>query len=163
MIFKNLQSKLPAEKVSSAVYIRNFQPTDLAVILEIVTKTFNEYYDYSLILDSYAQWHEGILLATYKGKIIGVLVGREIAPGYARILIFAVDENYRSQGIGSRLLTTFIHECQRRGILKIVLEVNVNNWRAIRLYIKFGFRITQVLNYYYSNGDHAYQMEYIVA
>ncbi len=46
-----------------------------------------------------------------------------------------------------------INFCQNNQILKINLEVNSNNIKAINLYKKFGFKQVGNRKNYYSDGD----------
>ena len=51
----------------------------------------------------------------------------------------AVDEAYRGQHIGTRLMEQLLEEGWRGGLESIVLEVRVSNAPAIHLYEKMGF------------------------
>lgn len=52
---------------------------------------------------------------------------------------FVVDENYRSTGIGSKLMTWFEEEAENRECNMMVLDAFVENFKAHKFYIKHGF------------------------
>lgn len=71
----------------------------------------------------------------------------------------AVREDCRRQHIGQQLIRTLLQETDRRGILKIFLEVRKSNLAAQRLYQKNGFQITGTRkNYYRKPTEDAYVM-----
>ncbi len=54
--------------------------------------------------------------------------------------IVAVDENSRGQGIGSFILEEGIKLARKMGCRRAVLDVDIENEGALRLYERFGFR-----------------------
>jgi ribosomal protein S18 acetylase RimI-like enzyme len=54
--------------------------------------------------------------------------------------IIAVDENARGQGIGSFILEEGIKLAREKGCKRAVLDVDIKNEGALRLYERFGFR-----------------------
>ena len=76
------------------------------------------------------------------------------------LLNIIVDSEYRNKNIATLLMDYMI------GLLpidtkKILLEVNKNNERAIRLYNKFNFKVINIRKKYY-NGEDALIMERIL-
>ena len=59
----------------------------------------------------------------------------------------AVNEQFRRQGIGQALLAKGVEEARRKGYSKLVLEVEIGNEKAIALYRKSGFEITNTVRY----------------
>lgn len=72
------------------------------------------------------------------------------------IINIVVDDNYRKNGIGSKLIEHIINNAQEK-VTKITLEVEVNNKAAIKLYEKYNFEILGTREKYY-NGIDAYTM-----
>ena len=62
----------------------------------------------------------------------------------------AVSEPLRGRGVGSRLMADVL---ARTGVSRATLEVRRSNEAAIRLYEKFGFRVTAVRHKYYENPE----------
>ena len=54
--------------------------------------------------------------------------------------IIAVDENARGQGIGSFILEEGIKLARKKGCKRAVLDVDIKNEGALRLYERFGFK-----------------------
>lgn len=80
---------------------------------------------------------------------VGFILGRIIRVD-VEILTFAVLPEYQKQGIGQKLLTTFLKDLQN---VSIYLEVAINNRAAIELYTKNGFTIRGIRKGYYQHGQ----------
>ena len=78
--------------------------------------------------------------------------------GIAKILMLAISQKYRKQGIGSALLTKFLKEILLKNIKQVELEVRTNNTTATNFYKKHGFNITDTITGFYQNGEDAYIM-----
>ena len=74
---------------------------------------------------------------------------------YDRIEIdnFFVDEDYRNQGIGRKLLSYLIVIGINNHVINITLEVRNSNEIARNLYKKFGFREVALRKFYYGDED----------
>ena len=85
-------------------------------------------------------------------EVVGYL---EYALLYERIEIenIFVLENYRSNGIGSKLMEYLIDTCYDKMLVNITLEVRRSNIIAISLYKKYGFSEVGVRHNYYGNED----------
>ena len=70
----------------------------------------------------------------------------------------AVDEAYRGQGIGRRLLRRAIDVLEDAGTGSVKLEVRVGNTAARSLYRSFGFEHRRTIPNYYGNGEDALVM-----
>lgn len=80
------------------------------------------------------------LLAWRGGQVIGhAAVIPDFARKDAEFLIF-VDQRHRNKGIGSALTARVLDNSRGMGLASIWLTVESFNFRAIRLYLKFGFR-----------------------
>lgn len=88
-------------------------------------------------------------LVYIENKIKGVLVYELI---YDRIEIdyIIIDEKYRKQCIGSKLLEYLI---KNNDVKNITLEVNENNIAAINLYSKYGFEVVAIRKNYYKSEN----------
>ena len=87
-------------------------------------------------------------MAEENGKIIGtVLAGNDGRRGYVYHL--CVDENFRKQGIGKKLMDTMIDGMKKEGISKVALVVFAYNDSANAFYEKIGF--TKRDDLYYRN------------
>ena len=86
-------------------------------------------------------------------KLVGYLIYKKIYE-VIDLLYVVVDPKYRRKGIGSILLESLFKLDYER----IMLEVNVANKSAIKLYKKYNFKIINIRNNYYGI-DSAYVME----
>ena len=66
---------------------------------------------------------------------------------------FKVDEEYRNQGIGTKLMGRLVSLAINYRVVNVTLEVRVSNVVAINLYKKFGFREVALRKYYYGDED----------
>ena len=99
------------------VSLREFLPRDVPHIALIVAEALHEHYDNSLYLSLGQQWPEGFLVATDEhDRPVGFLLGVSQIEGEARILMFAVDRDWRVQGVGLRLMETFLERARGRGM-----------------------------------------------
>ncbi len=62
-------------------------------------------------------------------------------------------EEYRSNGIGTKLLDYLINIALDKKVDNITLEVRVSNIIARNLYKKFGFKEVAIRKYYYGDED----------
>lgn len=66
---------------------------------------------------------------------------------------FGVIDEYRNQGIGTKLLSHLVSIAINYRVINITLEVRTSNEVAINLYKKFGFREVAIRKYYYGDED----------
>ncbi|MCH6572099.1 MAG: ribosomal protein S18-alanine N-acetyltransferase [Proteobacteria bacterium] len=72
-----------------------------------------------------------------------------VGAGEAHILNLTVSPEYRSQGLGRRLLRDFLGHCRSRSLGRIYLEVRPSNDAARVLYASEGFEPIGVRRQYY--------------
>lgn len=85
-------------------------------------------------------------------KIVGYLKYLLI---YDRIEIDSifVNEEYRNQGIGSKLMAYLVAIAIDNHVVNITLEVRISNEIARNLYKSFGFREVALRKFYYADED----------
>lgn len=138
--------------------LRQFRPNDLGEVMALVSESLGEYYQPSMYLSLHSFWPEGMILAVKDRTPVGVIVGIVSAPKEARIIILAVKNEMRLQGIGTALLSKLLKQCSLRGLTSVSLEVRVSNVSAINFYRRFGFEIVNHLPRFYKDGEDGYQM-----
>lgn len=72
--------------------------------------------------------------------------------------MLAVASSYRNQGIATTLVRRAIDAMIERGADEIVLETEVTNTPAMKLYERLGFLRSKKLHRYYLNGNTAYRL-----
>lgn len=80
------------------------------------------------------------------------LVNNAGAKGGLYITLFGVRSSSQNHGVGTQLLKTIIQWARRRRYTFVYLHVNVDNYKAIGLYEKVGFRRQEYLANYYQNA-----------
>lgn len=142
--------------------IRQFEPRDISRVLDVAESSLSEYYTNSLVIDLFEAWPEGFRVYVVDNRIVAFMICSRISPNEARILMFAVEEKYRRQGIGDALMRDFIEFCGKNGFISLKLEVKTDNDSAINFYKKYGFVITSRLRAYYSDASDAFTMWKII-
>ena len=135
---------------------------DIHIIGEITRTALREAYPDSFFETIGNYWPEGFLVAESGGQIVGFVMGIISGVKQARILMLAVQEPYRRNGIASTLIRSFKSSCLMKGLDSIILEVRISNTPAINLYGKFGFKLTSTLRGYYRDGEDGYRMELVL-
>jgi ribosomal-protein-alanine N-acetyltransferase len=133
--------------------------SDVPFVATIVAEALQEHYDPSLYGSLSHDWPDGFLVAADSRDVpIGFLLGVSQVECEARILMFAVERSYRTQGIGTVLMNAFLDRCRVRSFRRVTLEVRVSNATAIRFYTRYQFAVLDLLRAYYSDGENGYQM-----
>ena len=95
-----------------------------------------------------------------KKEIIGFVIVVKDRRDRANIINFLINPKYHNKGYGSCLLYNTVQKIKElKNIKKIVLNVQVENTSAIKLYRKFGFKIVKKVDQYYQSKEDAYLME----
>jgi ribosomal protein S18 acetylase RimI-like enzyme len=133
--------------------LRNFSPTDLGEVMQMVAGIFSQDYSPSFYLSLHSYWPDGFIVATEDGKIVGIALGSITGEFETRMLMLAVDERHRKRGTGAALLIEFHNRCSLKGIRKIVLEVRALNASAHKFYLMHGYQYSGRLPKYYLDGE----------
>ncbi len=80
------------------------------------------------------------LIIEYYGRSIGEMSYRNIGDYSAEIGIKICESDYQEKGLGRIILSLFIRELFSIGFTKIVLDTNLKNLRAQRVYELLGFQ-----------------------
>ena len=92
------------------------------------------------------------LVARVDGRVVGY-GGMWVMVDEAHITTFAVDEEFRRQHVGERLLLALLDVAIARRAHEATLEVRLSNVPARRLYEKYGFRPVGLRPHYYSDDN----------
>ena len=136
-------------------------------IMSLIQKDLSEPYSIYTYRYFIHNWPDLCFLAIVKqesgDKCVGAVVckldlHKKISTrGY--IAMLAVDEAYRKQKIGSRLVLKSMEAMVREGADEIVLETEISNKPALRLYENLGFVRDKRLFRYYLNGVDALRLK----
>ena len=96
-----------------------------------------------------------ILVSRVKGEIVGFIIGKiymDKKTSAGQILTIDVSPKHRRKGIGQRLLQEIERTFKDKGVKICYLEVRENNFVALSLYQKFGYKRVGRLENYYGNA-----------
>jgi ribosomal-protein-alanine N-acetyltransferase len=140
------------------VTIRQFSISDYSEVRALELNAFNEdnstYY-----IELYQFFPDSFYVATVNNKVVGFVVGLVTVEKIGRIFSLAVLKDYRGNGIGRALLKKIIDVLERKGVMKIRLEVREDNEVAKNLYKSMNFKEVDIIPYYYKDGCSAIVME----
>ena len=140
------------------VKLRNPTLNDLKKIYEIETSSFVHPYS-ALSLFSLIMLHSDTsLVAEVNGEVVGFAIAAKEVGKKLHLLNFAVHPKYRRMGIGSALLRSLEKLAKKKGVKEIYLEVEEDNFAAISLYEKMGFKKKKIIKKYYPWGKDAVVM-----
>jgi ribosomal-protein-alanine N-acetyltransferase len=95
------------------------------------------------------------IVARVAGEVVG-FAGIWLMVDEAHVTTFAVDPQWRRQGIGSHMILALLRMSRTLGARRGTLEVRLTNLAARKLYERFGFRPVGVRpRYYTDNGEDA--------
>lgn len=139
--------------------IRPMELADLERVLEMERKIFptpwhKEHFEYELEENPFSKMFvlelDGTIIAYY-----GIWITFE----ECQITTIAVDEKYRGNGYGDKMMRDLIHIAKEENCERISLEVRISNEKAMNLYKKYGFEVINTrYGYYEDNHEDAYVM-----
>lgn len=152
-------------QAGSITYRQYLGESDLAEITRLIGGELSEPYSVFTYRYFLAQWPELCWIAYDGEKAFGTVVCkmdwcRVRMRGYLAML--CVDRNYRGKGVGSQLVQYAIQQMIRGGCEEVVLEAEVTNSGALRLYESLGFIRDKRLHRYYLNGADAYRLKLLL-
>ena len=142
---------------NSKIEIRKMILEDLENISDILYSDFDNFWSYDVFASELCSENSSYFVAIRENEIIG-FAGFKIICDEAEIMNIVIRKSARGLGIGSLLLEYLLSEAHNIGVNVVHLEVDSNNFIAIRLYEKFGFRRVGFRKGYYGD-DGAILME----
>lgn len=133
--------------------LRHFQNRDLADVWQVASESLRERYDPTLFTQLVPFWPDGLLVIEDLGRVVAFVFGVMSGTQQARVLMLAVDRNYRGAGLGTLLTQEFFRECGKKGVRQVTLEVRASNVAAQRFYQRLGFFTVNRVSRYYSDGE----------
>ncbi len=92
--------------------------------------------------------------------MIGFVIVIKDRKDRANIINFLIDPKHQNRGHGAILLNKTIQKIKELNEIKsVILNVQVGNSIAIKLYQKFNFRISKKIEKYYQSKEDAFLME----
>jgi ribosomal-protein-alanine N-acetyltransferase len=129
---------------------------DLARLCEIELKCFKtEAFTRQQMAYLLTDSNSVIFVSKVKGKIVGFIIGKtymDKKPATGQILTIDVSPKHRRKGIGQGLLQEIEKTFKDKGVKMCYLEARENNFVALSLYQKFGYKKVGNLENYYGNA-----------
>lgn len=158
--FPDEQKRQCDKKIEFVQYESELQ---MPLIMKIIQKDLSEPYSIYTYRYFIHNWPKLCFLAMCEDQCVGAIVckldlhRKIVRRGY--IAMLAVDQNYRKLRIGSTLVQMAIHEMTMGDADEVVLETEVTNKPALKLYEKLGFVRDKRLFRYYLNGVDALRLK----
>ncbi|XP_078001300.1 uncharacterized protein LOC144453812 [Glandiceps talaboti] len=132
-------------------------------IMRLITKDLSEPYSIYTYRYFIHNWPHLCFLAMHGEICVGAIVCKlDVHKKMAKrgyIAMLAVDENYRRQKIGSKLVRKAIYAMVEGNCDEVVLETEITNKAALQLYENLGFVRDKRLFRYYLNGVDALRLK----
>mmetsp|Transcript_6281 Transcript_6281/g.4479 ORF Transcript_6281/g.4479 Transcript_6281/m.4479 type:complete len:112 (-) Transcript_6281:108-443(-) len=108
-------------------------------------------------------YHEDKCLAVIVSKIEDIhKQSEQMTRRRGYIAMLAVDPQYRRLGLGKKLVQISIDAMKEQDADEVVLETEITNEAALRLYEHIGFFRDKRLHSYYLNGNDAYKLKLLL-
>ncbi len=99
--------------------LRHFQNRDLADVWQVASESLRERYDPTLFTQLVPFWPDGLLVIEDLGRVVAFVFGVMSGTQHARVLMLAVNRNYRGAGLGTLLTQEFFRECGKKGVRQV--------------------------------------------
>ncbi|KAK9383758.1 acyl-CoA N-acyltransferase [Kockiozyma suomiensis] len=149
----------PPERQDTA---QNVEERDLTEIRKLIAQDLSEPYGIYVYRYFIYQWPNLCFLALEEENVIGVIVCK-LDPhrgvklrGY--IAMLAVATRHRGKGIARKLVSLAISNMAEYKADEVVLETEVDNEAAIKLYEGMGFLRSKRMHRYYMNASDAFRL-----
>lgn len=135
----------------------------MPAIMALIQKDLSEPYSIYTYRYFIHNWPKLCFLALHEGRCVGAIVCKldihrqNVRRGY--IAMLAVDKDYRKLKIGTTLVQKAIQAMLEDDADEVVLETEITNRPALRLYENLGFVRDKRLFHYYLNGVDALRLK----
>lgn len=157
------QIKVDGEDLVTITYTNYESETQMKDIMSLITKDLSEPYSVYTYRYFIHNWPKLSFLAYCGEKCIGAIVCKlDVHKKLTRrgyIAMLAVDNSYRRHQIGSNLVIKAIRMMIEQSCDEVVLETEITNVGALRLYENLGFVRDKRLFKYYLNGVDALRLK----
>uniref|UniRef100_A0A8C5QRJ5 N-alpha-acetyltransferase 30 n=1 Tax=Leptobrachium leishanense TaxID=445787 RepID=A0A8C5QRJ5_9ANUR len=144
-------------------YVRYQSELQMPDIMRLITRDLSEPYSIYTYRYFIHNWPQLCFLAVVEEECVGAIVckldmhKKMFRRGY--IAMLAVDSKYRRKGIGTNLVKKAIYAMVEGDCDEVVLETEITNKSALKLYENLGFVRDKRLFRYYLNGVDALRLK----
>ncbi|XP_059375330.1 N-alpha-acetyltransferase 30-like [Carassius carassius] len=157
-------SRLALEEHDDSIrYVRYESELQMPDIIRLITKDLSEPYSIYTYRYFIHNWPQLCFLAMVEKDCVGAIVckldmhKKMFRRGY--IAMLAVDSKFRRKGIGTNLVKKAIYAMVEGDCDEVVLETEITNKSALKLYENLGFVRDKRLFRYYLNGVDALRLK----
>lgn len=140
-----------------SLILRNIREEDIPEIARLERQCFRLPWTEADIRSALLRYDFYGLIAEDDEGVAGFMLGSLLFEN-AEVYRVAVDPNKRGQGIGGRILDTFLQDVKDAGAEQALLEVRVSNEAGRALYHSRGFGVARVRKNYYEGVEDALEM-----
>ncbi|NWU89702.1 NAA30 acetyltransferase, partial [Upupa epops] len=161
--FKGSRTDSQPEEDLTIRYVRYESELQMPDIMRLITKDLSEPYSIYTYRYFIHNWPQLCFLAMVGEECVGAIVckldmhKKMFRRGY--IAMLAVDSKYRRKGIGTNLVKKAIYAMVEGDCDEVVLETEITNKSALKLYENLGFVRDKRLFRYYLNGVDALRLK----
>lgn len=134
------------------ILVRKMTKEDIPQVADLEKAAFSVPWNEQGFADALSQERNIFSVAEHEGKVIGYC-GMYTAADEGEITNVAVAEQFRKNGVGSRIIDYMIKQAVDMGIERIYLEVRLSNEAAQGLYRKYGFCSQGIRKNFYRKPD----------
>ncbi len=148
-----MQGEAKASEQQENIVIRRYEQADQQILIETFMAAFGDTVEEAQDLIAYNTAAENLILwvAVMEGSVVGTVTTRE-ENTVQWLTALAVHPQYAGRGIGSTLLKWVQQLAFDEGQQHVLLDVEIDNARALSIYEKGGFiKSTQIDYYVYVN------------
>ena len=170
LLYPSLTKRRKTENITldTNFNIRLFNTTDTSQVMAINRSCLPENYNQAFYLMLYYRFPKTFIVASASDTVVGYIMCRiETGNSFLRrlritkkghIISIAVLSENRQLGIGYALIQEAMKNMTFYKANECYLEVRTTNTKAVNLYQKMGFRISQTVRRYYADGESAHIM-----
>ncbi len=143
-----------------AIHLRPCQPSDFETLYKIDQACFPPGIAYGRTeLNLFLRQQGALCIVAEADGVLGGFIVSDRSGEMAHVITLDVLENFRREGIGTRLLRAAEEAARSQGSRLIVLETATTNKAAIALWTKHGYREAGRLKNYYGAGLDGLKMQ----
>lgn len=151
--------------IDGFVYTQYRDERDLGLVMDLVDNELSEPYSIFTYRYFLNNWPSLCFLVHDGDHCFGTVVckldqHKSRLRGYLAMLV--VEKECRSRGVGSSLVKLAIKEMIKNGADEVILEAEVSNKGALKLYENLGFIRDKRLHKYYLSGTDAYRLKLLL-
>jgi len=131
--------------VTNPIEIQDFVPSDEGQVLEVVACVLREHgFEYDPQMDSdlkdIPKEYIRFLVVKDQRRVVGCSGVKRVSGDVAELKRMYLLMDYRSKGLGVKLLESSIKFCSANQFKTILLDTTLRNKQAMGLFVKHGFR-----------------------